>query len=124
MFDAAKEPHFNGGFGIFLLTNPQPGEIWNWKAHCDQGKAEYERHQTEAAKYPETLRQTDPDLYKRLPDYDADELKLETYQSFDTGRYHVPKHSGLFGRNWKWVKDPQGNGFADRCAALERTIHL
>jgi hypothetical protein len=122
MFGADHLPFHRAGFGLFQLTDPAPGEIWHWRTHVAVGVADHARRSAAAAAYPESLRQSDPSTYRRLPDYDDAELQLETYQSYDTGRYWQPRRSGLFGRNWRWVKTTSDTLFADRCLANERDL--
>lgn len=122
MFGADHLPFHRDGFGLFQLTDLAPGEIWHWRTHLAVGLTEHARRSAEAAAYPDSLRHSDPATYRRLPDYNAAELKLETYQSYDTGRYWQPRRSGLFGRNWRWVKTSPDTLFADRCLATERDL--
>lgn len=122
MFADNGQPDVLGGFGIARIANPSAEQVWHWKRNAEQAKADYLARREQAAAYPQSLRDSDPKKYRKLPDFTPEQLRMETYQSFSDGRYYVPKRKGLFGKRWKWVKRDDVNAYADECAALEKAI--
>lgn len=120
-FNANGEPINNKGFGLYQILNPTVAEIWNWKMNVENAVRDFEVRKNLVAKIPGKYRTDDPVLYKGLPDFNDDELALETLQSYGIGNYHIPKKSGL-SRKWKWQAGATNDGFAEGCLQLLKEI--
>jgi hypothetical protein len=115
------QPLYNNGWGLYQLNQPTAEQIWNWKKNADVALADYAKRKEAASKIPATLRTQNPAEYEKLPDFDEEELALETLQSYGTGTYHKPKKSGLFGR-WKWEPSGENDGFAKKCTDILKAV--
>ncbi|HKX32490.1 MAG TPA: hypothetical protein VJ302_32690 [Blastocatellia bacterium] len=91
-----------GGVGLFQITNPAPtdDEHWNWKANCERGQAIFLEKRGVASRYPARVRKrqgfidlvdrynlTSPDLppltVASLPDFDPEQLELDTIRGYN-----------------------------------------
>lgn len=105
-------PH---GFGVMQLDTPAPTarQVWDWKDNVDAGAALFRQKQNEARTYPARVRQQYPDA----TDFDAAQLKLETYQRYNGGGY------------WTWNDvdkrwdRKQTNGYADESMRIETLVN-
>lgn len=122
MFGADGKPHYaNGGFGLFeLKTISDPEQIWHWKKNCDAGKTDYIARLDKARLRPAGLRQSNPQMYAGLPDFNPAQLKLETWQSYAGENYWEPVKVGAA---WRWRAIAARKPFADECAAVEKQVN-
>lgn len=123
MFSEDGQPDYKDGFGVARLTNPDAEQVWHWKKNSIEAKAQWMAQQTIMENYPKSLRESDPEKYKKLPDFKKKQLRLATYQAFSEGDYFIPvKRGWWFFKKWRWVKNDEVNGFADECLELQKSI--
>ncbi|MFM2017541.1 MAG: hypothetical protein RL007_1197 [Bacteroidota bacterium] len=119
LFNEQNFPVFENGFGLFRTEPADPGHIWNWKNNLAHNTSDYIARKAKVKRIPEELRSSNPSLYKRLPDFTEEQLKIETWQSYGTGAYYKPERSGFIFKSWNWIPAGGNDGFADACKTLE-----
>ena len=102
----------SGFHGLRIAAPPTARQIWHWKDNIDAGVALFTEKARQARTYPSRIRQTYPDA----TDFNAEQLKLETYQRYNGGAYW----------NWddesrRWVKQDT-TGYADECLRVEKLV--
>jgi hypothetical protein len=116
-FAADELPLFGApnGFGIMQLDTPPATarQVWDWKENVDAGAALFAQKKQDARTYPARVRRQFPDAV----DFDAEQLKLETYQRYNGGGY------------WQWNDIDKRwaagttNGYADESRRIEMLVN-
>jgi len=110
-FTPDGQPNYNDGFGLSKLKQPTVEELWNWKTNLLNLRDQFSQRFDEASRYPAFLRESQPDVYGDLPDFDDDQIYIEVYQSFGQGKYFKPIRNADSGL-WQWVKNEDCDNFA------------
>lgn len=106
-FDGARTPLWSGdklgGVGLMQITNPPPtdDEVWDWAANLARGQKILKEKEAVAKGYPARVRNSTafrglitqlndarkkagkPELTVTLPDFTADELRLDTIRGYN-----------------------------------------
>lgn len=110
-------PTFDKGWGMYRIENPSAIQIWSWKENIASAKFDFEIRKKRVSEYPAQLRASNPELYKKLPDFTEKQIELEALQSYGSGLYYIPKQATIT-RKWVWVRNPKDDGYADKCLAI------
>ena len=120
-FSTDGRPNCLVGWGIYGIEKPTPSQVWSWKEGVQVANADYEKQKKAASEYPAKLRATNPAEYKRIPDFNEEQLNLEALQAFGHGMYHVPRRSGILGK-WSWVKNTDNDNLAERALTVLKRV--
>tara|TARA_R110000850_G_scaffold8981_4_gene33027 strand:+ start:571 stop:1476 length:906 start_codon:yes stop_codon:yes gene_type:complete len=113
-FNQNARPFRRDGIGAGGIETPSSEQFWNWHSSVDQAVSELDLLYTEAKKYPELLRSKG---FASLPDFTADQIKLQAIQSVVAQSYFVPLRNG---KGWKPMTDRLL--FADDVLSMELDI--
>ena len=117
MFDETGAPFFKeGGFGLFLLTNPDMAIAFDWKRQCEKAATIFNDHLNYWRQLAAKLRSEDP-KYKKLEDLTEDQVVVAALQTWKGGNYWIPVQRGILFKKYVWSKNPDVSQteFGDRC---------
>ena len=117
MFDSSGDPLFkDGGFGLFLIKNPDMSLLFNWKKQCQKAAEIFDEHVKYWKEISGKLRAENP-KYKKLEDLKADQILVAALQSWKGGNYWIPIQRGSLFKKYVWSKNSivEETEFGDLC---------